>query len=124
MNSPCAACRMLHRRCNAKCMLAPYFPADEPGRFAAVHKVFGASNVVRMLQRVDEESRDDAVKGLVYEAYASVRDPVYGCTGAVFYLQKCVEDLERQLRETREQVLQSREQIDQLMNFLTNSEMI
>ncbi|XP_039116470.1 LOB domain-containing protein 1-like isoform X2 [Dioscorea cayenensis subsp. rotundata] len=124
MTSPCAACRMLHRRCNAKCMLAPYFPADEPGKFAAVHKVFGASNVIRMLQIVDEERRDDAVKGLVYEAYARLRDPVYGCTGAIFYLQKCVEDLEKQLREAREQVLQSREQIDQLMNFLMNKEMI
>ena len=31
-------------------MFAPYFPADEPQKFANVHKVFGASNVNKMLQ--------------------------------------------------------------------------
>jgi len=31
-------------------VFAPYFPADEPQKFANVHKVFGASNVNKMLQ--------------------------------------------------------------------------
>lgn len=47
--SPCAACKLLRRRC-ADCVFAPYFPADEPQKFASVHKVFGASNVNKMLQ--------------------------------------------------------------------------
>lgn len=47
---PCAACRTLHRKCSPDCLLAPYFPADEPEKFASVHKVFGASNVIKMLQ--------------------------------------------------------------------------
>ncbi|KAJ0961106.1 hypothetical protein J5N97_000921 [Dioscorea zingiberensis] len=79
--------------------------------------------VLTAIARVEEERRDDAVKALVYEAYARLRDPVYGCTGAIFYLQKCVEDLESQLREAQEQVLQSREQKDQLMNLLRNKEL-
>lgn len=48
--SPCAACRLLRRRCAQDCVFAPYFPADEPTKFANVHKVFGASNVNKMLQ--------------------------------------------------------------------------
>lgn len=49
--SPCAACKLLRRRCAAQeCVFAPYFPADEPHKFASVHKVFGASNVNKMLQ--------------------------------------------------------------------------
>ena len=28
-----------------KTVFAPYFPADDPQKFANVHKVFGASNV-------------------------------------------------------------------------------
>ena len=48
--SPCAACKLLRRRCAEDCVFAPYFPADEPQKFASVHKVFGASNVNKMLQ--------------------------------------------------------------------------
>lgn len=48
--SPCAACKLLRRRCAQDCLFAPYFPADEPHKFASVHKVFGASNVNKMLQ--------------------------------------------------------------------------
>ncbi|KAK7837980.1 lob domain-containing protein 4 [Quercus suber] len=49
--SPCAACKLLRRRCAQDCVFAPYFPADEPQKFANVHKVFGASNVNKMLQQ-------------------------------------------------------------------------
>jgi len=49
-HQPCAACRMLRRRCDSKCVLAPYFPTNEVENFAVVHRVFGASNVVRMIQ--------------------------------------------------------------------------
>ncbi|KAI4306347.1 hypothetical protein L6164_029634 [Bauhinia variegata] len=48
--APCAACKLLRRRCAQDCVFAPYFPADEPQKFANVHKVFGASNVNKMLQ--------------------------------------------------------------------------
>lgn len=48
--SPCAACKLLRRRCTQECLFAPYFPADEPQKFANVHKVFGASNVNKLLQ--------------------------------------------------------------------------
>jgi hypothetical protein len=48
--SPCAACKLLRRRCAKDCVFAPYFPADEPHKFGSVHKVFGASNVNKMLQ--------------------------------------------------------------------------
>lgn len=48
--SPCAACKLLRRRCAEDCVFAPYFPADQPHKFASVHKVFGASNVNKLLQ--------------------------------------------------------------------------
>lgn len=49
-SSPCAACKLLRRRCTRDCVFAPYFPPDEPQKFANVHKVFGAANVNKMLQ--------------------------------------------------------------------------
>ena len=47
--TPCAACKLLRRRCAQECPFSPYFSPLEPHKFAAVHKVFGASNVSKML---------------------------------------------------------------------------
>ncbi|KAI3411364.1 uncharacterized protein J3R85_018079 [Psidium guajava] len=49
--SPCAACKILRRRCAVeKCVLAPYFPPTEPAKFTIAHRVFGASNIIKLLQ--------------------------------------------------------------------------
>jgi hypothetical protein len=32
------------------CIFSPYFPANDPQRFAYVHKIYGGSNVGKMLQ--------------------------------------------------------------------------
>lgn len=48
--SPCAACKILRRRCIEKCMLAPYFPPTDPHKFTIAHRVFGASNIIKLLQ--------------------------------------------------------------------------
>lgn len=47
--TPCAACKLLRRRCAEECPFSPYFSPHEPQKFASVHKVFGASNVSKML---------------------------------------------------------------------------
>ncbi|KAF5446656.1 hypothetical protein F2P56_032267 [Juglans regia] len=96
-SSPCASCKLLRRRCAKDCIFAPYFPPDDPHKFAIVHKVFGASNVSKMLQELPIHQRADAVSSLVYEANARVRDPVYGCVGAISYLQNQVSQLQMQL---------------------------
>ncbi|XP_020596917.1 LOB domain-containing protein 1-like [Phalaenopsis equestris] len=115
---PCAACRLLHRRCTTDCMLAPYFPSDNSDKFSVVHKVFGASNVIKMLHMIEGEWREDAVKSMIYEAYARVRDPVHGCTTAIFYLQSCIEELQEQIQDAERLLLESQEQRNQLLCFL------
>ncbi|XP_002985907.2 LOB domain-containing protein 4 [Selaginella moellendorffii] len=95
--SPCAACKLLRRRCAQDCIFAPYFPPDEPQKFAFVHKVFGASNVSKMLQDLPLHQRGDAVSSMVYEANARVRDPVYGCVGAISALHQQIAQLQTQL---------------------------
>ena len=47
---PCAACKSLRRKCTKACVFLPYFPREDADKFARVHKVFGASNVSKMLQ--------------------------------------------------------------------------
>ncbi|KAL5731538.1 LOB domain-containing protein 4 [Ranunculus cassubicifolius] len=106
--SPCAACKLLRRRCAHDCVFAPYFPADEPQKFANVHKVFGASNVNKMLQELPEHLRSDAVSSMVYEANARVRDPVYGCVGAISSLQQQIDALQTQLAIAQAEVVHMR----------------
>ncbi|KAJ9160362.1 hypothetical protein P3X46_025770 [Hevea brasiliensis] len=76
-SSSCAACKFLKRRCIPNCIFAPYFRSDEPKKFARVHKVF-----------VPEGQREETVNSLAYEAEARLKDPVYGCIGAIALLAR------------------------------------
>ncbi|KAK8638736.1 hypothetical protein V6N13_137147 [Hibiscus sabdariffa] len=97
----CAACKLLKRRCTPNCIFAPYFRSDEPKKFAKVHKVFGASNVSKILIEVPEQQREDTVNSLLYEAEAMLRDPVYGCIGAIALLQRKMIQLQHDLALAR-----------------------
>ncbi|OIW13904.1 hypothetical protein TanjilG_31793 [Lupinus angustifolius] len=103
--TPCAACKLLRRKCGQDCVFAPYFPANEPHKFANVHKVFGASNVNKMLQDLPMHQRGDAVSSMVYEANARVRDPVYGCVGTISSLQQHIHMLQTQLAQAQAEVV-------------------
>ncbi|CAN1221241.1 LOB domain-containing protein 36 [Linum grandiflorum] len=92
-NSPCAACKFLRRKCTQECVFAPYFPPDQPTKFASVHRLFGASNVAKLLNEIPAGQREDAVNSLAYEADARLRDPVYGCVGLISILQHKLKQL-------------------------------
>ncbi len=96
-SSPCAACKFLRRKCTTECVFAPYFPPDQPHKFANVHKIFGASNITKLLNELPPHKREDAVNSLAYEADARVKDPVYGCVGAISLLQRQVAQLQNEL---------------------------
>lgn len=100
-SSSCAACKFLKRRCIPNCIFAPYFRSDEPKKFARVHKVFGASNVSKILTEVPEEQREDTVNSLAFEAEARLKDPVYGCIGAIASLQVKMAELQHDLAIAR-----------------------
>ncbi|KAH9319165.1 hypothetical protein KI387_020934 [Taxus chinensis] len=81
---PCAACKILRIRCGEKCMLAPYFPPENPHKFATAHRVFGVGNIIKMLKvrfkkNLPNDGRADVVSSMVYEAEAEarLRDPVF-----------------------------------------------
>ncbi|XXG85955.1 hypothetical protein AAC387_Pa11g0949 [Persea americana] len=103
--TPCAACKLLRRRCAQECPFSPYFSPHEPQKFASVHKVFGASNVSKMLLEVPESQRADAANSLVYEANVRLGDPVYGCMGAISALQQEVQSLQAELNAVRAEIL-------------------
>uniref|UniRef100_A0A2N9J9E8 LOB domain-containing protein n=1 Tax=Fagus sylvatica TaxID=28930 RepID=A0A2N9J9E8_FAGSY len=95
---PCGACKFLRRKCVPGCIFAPYFDSEQgAGHFAAVHKVFGASNVSKLLLHIPVHKRLDAVVTICYEAQARLRDPVYGCVAHIFALQQQVVNLQAEL---------------------------
>ncbi|KAF8006396.1 hypothetical protein BT93_K0639 [Corymbia citriodora subsp. variegata] len=106
--SPCGACKFLRRKCAADCVFAPYFRTEQgPARFAAIHKVFGASNVSKLLLHVPVAERCEAVFTIAYEAQARLRDPVYGCVSHIFALQQQVAYLQAQLMQVKAQLAQN-----------------
>ncbi|XVE90705.1 hypothetical protein DITRI_Ditri20bG0098500 [Diplodiscus trichospermus] len=96
-NSPCAGCKFLRRKCQPECVFAPYFPPDQPQKFVNVHKVFGASNITKLLNELHPSQREDAVNSLAYEADMRLRDPVYGCVGVISLLQHQLRQLQMDL---------------------------
>ncbi|KAK6804419.1 hypothetical protein RDI58_002203 [Solanum bulbocastanum] len=95
---PCGACKFLRRKCVKGCIFAPYFDSEQGmAHFAAVHKVFGASNASKLLLTIPPNKRLETVVTLCYEALARVRDPVYGCVGHIFSLQQQAVTLQAEL---------------------------
>ncbi|KAK1567216.1 hypothetical protein Q3G72_009488 [Acer saccharum] len=77
----CAACKHQRKKCSDECILAPYFPANRSREFQAVHKVFGVSNVTKIVRNVKEEDRNKVSDSLVWEALCRQKDPVLGPYG-------------------------------------------
>ncbi|KAL4285354.1 hypothetical protein GQ457_16G008360 [Hibiscus cannabinus] len=135
--SPCAACKILRRRCADECVLAPYFPPTEPAKFTCqqhnqvlacsfvclfclysvnmlggylwVNALTNVAKDIPMKRKVSilelpESQRADAVSSMVYEANAIIRDPVYGCAGAICQLQKHIKELQAQLAKAQAEV--------------------
>ena len=76
------------------CVFAPYFCHDQgAAHFAAIHKVFGASNASKLLMHLPENARCEAAVTITYEAHERLRDPVYGCVAHIFALQQKVSSL-------------------------------
>ncbi|KAH6812658.1 ASYMMETRIC LEAVES 2-like 1 [Perilla frutescens var. frutescens] len=103
-NSPCAACKCLRRKCTQECVFAPYFPPDNPQKFTNVHKVFGASNVSKLLNELNAAQREDAVNSLAYEAEYRLRDPVYGCVGLISILQHKLKQVQGDLETAKKEL--------------------
>ncbi|CAL9164865.1 LOB domain-containing protein CRL1-like [Musa acuminata AAA Group] len=105
--SPCGACKFLRRKCVRGCVFAPYFCHEQgAAHFAAIHKVFGASNFSKILMHLPVADRSEAAVTVSYEAQARLQDPVYGCVAHIFALQQQVVNLQAQLASLRAQAAQ------------------
>ncbi|KAL8471112.1 hypothetical protein ACS0TY_028710 [Phlomoides rotata] len=105
MNSGrCAACKHLRRRCPSDCIFSPYFPSNNPRRFSYVHKIYGASNVGKILQDLPVNRRAEAAESLYYEAHCRIKDPVHGCVGIITILHQEIYKAECELARVEAQI--------------------
>ncbi|KAG6545989.1 hypothetical protein Mapa_012651 [Marchantia paleacea] len=102
-NAACAACKFQRRKCAVDCLLAPWFPPDQPRRFANAHRLFGVANILRLI-RENKGSVEDLMKSVCFESDARERDPVNGVYGTLRHLQREAERLEEQRTALAEQL--------------------
>jgi len=71
-------------------------------------------------QELPESQRTDAVNSMVYEAEARIRDPVYGCAGAIYHLQRQVSELQAQLAKAQVEMVNMQFQRSNLLELIYN----
>ncbi|KAK7391121.1 hypothetical protein VNO78_19501 [Psophocarpus tetragonolobus] len=100
----CAACKNQRRKCPSDCIFSPYFPSNDPQRYAAVHKIYGGSNIGKMLQQIPPYVRAQAAESLYYEAQSRIQDPIYGCYGIISQLLQQIHIAETELVKIQAQI--------------------
>ncbi|KAJ8750154.1 hypothetical protein K2173_014069 [Erythroxylum novogranatense] len=83
----CAVCKYQRRRCKKDCPLAPYFPADQQKVFQDAHRLFGVSNIMKILKEVHPDEHDEAMKSIKFESEMRAKFPVHGCLGVIWHLR-------------------------------------
>ncbi|CAL0326063.1 unnamed protein product [Lupinus luteus] len=75
----CAACKYQRRKCAPDCILAPYFPHDRQRQFLNAHKLFGVSNITKIIKFLEPHQKDQAMRSIIYQSDMRANDPVGGC---------------------------------------------
>ncbi|KAK2356165.1 LOB domain-containing protein [Trifolium repens] len=86
----CAACKYQRRKCAPDCILAPYFPHDRQRQFLNAHKLFGVSNINKIIKNLDPPLKDQAMRTIIFQSDMRANDPVGGC-------YKYIQDLQAQI---------------------------
>ncbi|KAL5822489.1 hypothetical protein ACOSQ4_020389 [Xanthoceras sorbifolium] len=90
----CAACKYQRRKCAPDCILAPYFPHDRQRQFLNAHKLFGVSNITKIIKYLEPPEKDEAMKTIIFQSDVRANDPVGGC-------YRIIRDLQRQIEFTK-----------------------
>ncbi|RWR72612.1 LOB domain-containing protein 27-like protein [Cinnamomum micranthum f. kanehirae] len=110
----CAACKYQRRKCNTDCPLAPYFPADQRKQFENAHRLFGVSNIIKILKQLDTSQKMDAMQSIVCQANIREKYPVHGCLGIICGLQVVIHRTQQELDAVNAQLAICREQHHQI----------
>lgn len=126
-NQACSACRHQRRKCY-NCPLAPYFPPNHTQQFLNVHRLFGVSSVMKILNSLPNTKWPDAMKSIQFESDARRNDPVNGCVGIINLLKAAIEATRRELDITKRELFYCKQSEQQpqlkrqhLQNMLASS---
>ncbi|KAJ0090073.1 hypothetical protein Patl1_13479 [Pistacia atlantica] len=100
----CAACKHQRKKCDGSCELAPYFPASRYGEFQHAQKLFGISNIQKIINSVEPNQRHAAAESILMEGNIRHNDPVHGCVGVVCKLQSQIDLYQSQLNALNQQL--------------------
>ncbi|RDY05418.1 LOB domain-containing protein 27, partial [Mucuna pruriens] len=73
----CAACKHQRRKCTSECLLAPYFPADQPKVFFNFHKLFGVNNIVKILKMLEPIQKKIAMDSIIIQTNYRDKYPLH-----------------------------------------------
>ncbi|BFG39021.1 hypothetical protein CerSpe_252950 [Prunus speciosa] len=96
-NHACASCKHQRRKCDETCEMAPYFPASRYSEFQNAQKIFGVSNIQKVMAMAAPDQRQAAAESIITEGNARKNDPVHGCLGIIRGLNAQIQGLEREL---------------------------
>ncbi|CAL0299016.1 unnamed protein product [Lupinus luteus] len=97
-NKACAACKYQRRRCSKDCPLAPYFPSNKPKTFSNAHRLFGVSNIIRILNQVKPHEKDETMKSIIFESDIRAKFPAEGCYGLTAYYNCVINEAMEELK--------------------------
>ncbi|KAJ6327607.1 hypothetical protein OIU78_014466 [Salix suchowensis] len=90
----CAACKYQRRKCAPDCILAPYFPHNRQRQFLNAHKLFGVSNISKIIKNLNPPEKDEAMRTIIFQSDVRANDPVGGC-------YRMIRDLQREIEYSR-----------------------
>ncbi|XP_047310553.1 protein LATERAL ORGAN BOUNDARIES [Impatiens glandulifera] len=96
-NQACAACKYQRRKCAPDCILAPYFPHDRTRQFLNAHRLFGVSNITKIIKNLNPPDKDEAMRTIIFQSDVRASDPVGGCYQIIRDLQRQIEFLTMEL---------------------------
>ncbi|GFP97672.1 LOB domain-containing protein 27 [Phtheirospermum japonicum] len=105
----CAACKHQRRRCTPECLLAPFFPADQPKAFQSVHRLFGVKHVQNLLKELAPHEKAMAINSIKFHAAMRERHPVYGCLVEIQHLAYQIQLAEDELQLVLQQLAHYRQ---------------
>ncbi|XP_074293961.1 uncharacterized protein LOC141621199 [Silene latifolia] len=127
----CAACKYQRRKCAPDCVLAPYFPHDRQVQFLNAHKLFGVSNITKIIRNLKVPDKDIAMHTIMFQSDARAKDPVGGCYRIIrdlhYQIEFCKAELDlvfQQLAICKAQAYQQQQQQQQSQMLHINPQVL
>ncbi|PIA42981.1 hypothetical protein AQUCO_02000437v1 [Aquilegia coerulea] len=117
----CAACKYQRRKCQPDCTLAPYFPPTYQTQFLNVHKLFGVSNILKIIRNLNTQfEKDEAMRTMIQEANNRAADPVGGSHRIVCYWKHQLDLHNAELDLVKNQLAMCRAQLQHAQQMQMN----